>query len=275
MESREKALGGRQSRRTTVPARSIPRDVPAVADGLLAVLPVTDRSPVDEAALNLTDVERASLSTNPFTRRSQLICFREARRATAVDPTAEEIAALEREMETDRRRARWDGFVPPRYRDACLDSVAERSNALAAALLGWAGDSRRPNLIVTGPIGVGKTFAALAAVRSDVEAGRSVRYWSVGRLMQELRPGAPATPEVLAGLLDADVLVLDDLGVEKMSEWTTEQLTIVVDDRYSNCRPIVVTTNDLGSLAGSTRDRGKSRLLDGALVLAVGGTRLR
>lgn len=275
MESREKPSGGRVGRRTTVPARSIPREVPAVAEGVLAVLPVTDLSPVDEAALNLTDVERASLSTNPFVRRSQLICFREARRATAVDPTAEEIEALEREVADARRAGRWEGFVPPRYVDASLDLVATRDKPVAAALLGWAGDTRRPNLILTGAIGVGKTFAALAAVRADVEAGRTVRYWPTGRLMQELRPGAAFTPDVLAGLLDADVLVLDDLGAEKASEWTTEQISIVVDDRYSNCLPIVVTTNDLGTLAGSTRDRGKSRLLDGALVLAVGGTRLR
>lgn len=263
------------SRRTTVAARTIPREAPVLADGLLAVLPLTDRSPVDEAALNLTDDERATLSANPFTRRSQLVCFREARRATAVDPTREEIEALEREIAQDRRAARWVGFVPPRFADASLDAVAVRDNAMAAALLGWACDSRQPNLILTGPIGVGKTFAALAAVRADVEVGRAVRYWPTGRLMQELRPGAPATPDVLAGLLGADVLVLDDLGAEKASEWTTEQISIVVDDRYSNCRPIVVTTNDLGALAGSTRDRGESRLLDGALVLAVGGTRLR
>lgn len=274
MESREKAPGGRVSRRTTLPARSMPRGARPLAAGFLAVLPV-DRSPVDESSLDLLDHERASLSSNPITRRAQLACFREARRAVLVEPSADEIEAREREMAAARRAARWEGFVPPRYIDASLDAVAERDQPIAAALLGWAGDSRRPNLILTGPIGVGKTFAALAAVRADVEAGRRVVYWSTGRLLQDLRPGSVALGDVVRGLLDADVLILDDLGIEKASEWTTEQLSIVVDDRYANLRPIVVTTNDLGSLVGSTRDRGKSRLLDGALVLAVGGTRLR
>lgn len=274
MESREKAPGGRVSRRTTLTARSIPRDGRPGAAGFLAVLPV-DRSPVDEDSLDLLDHERASLSSNPLTRRAQLACFREARRAIVAEPSAEEIEARERALAVARRAARWEGFVPPRFTGASLDAVAERDQPIAAALLGWAGDSRRPNLILTGTIGVGKTFAALAAVRADVEAGRRVVYWSTGRLLQDLRPGSVALGDVVRDLLDADILILDDLGVEKASEWTTEQLSIVVDDRYANLKPIVVTTNDLGSLVGSTRDRGRSRLLDGALVLAVGGTRLR
>lgn len=274
MGKRERGLDGHQSRRAAHSATSMPESGFPLAEGLVAVLPPLDPSPVDEASLDLDDAERASLSRNRIVRDVQLRAFREGRRSLVVDPDPAEVEAAARAAILAKRAARWDGFVPPRFAAASLDLVAERDNDLAVALLGWAG-GRRPNLILTGPMGVGKTFTALAAIRADVEDGAKVRYWSTGRLLQELRPGASATPEVLAGLLDADVLILDDLGVEKVSEWTSEQLSIVVDDRYQHLRPVIVTTNDLGSLAGSTRDRGRSRLLDGATVLSVGGARLR
>ena len=43
--------------------------------------------------------------------------------------------------------------------------------------------------------------------------------------------------------MNCDLLIIDDLGKEKVSEWTLEKLYYVINSRYEDCLPIVITTN--------------------------------
>lgn len=278
MAKRERGLDGRVARRTAVSAITGPGEPIALPRGTVDTISEIlrlDPAPVDEGSLDLDDAERASLSIIPAVRDVQLRCFRESRRADLVDDDPETIARREHEAEQARRVARWEAFVPPRYVDARIGMVLDRDREIGEELLAWLDEDPRPNIVVTGAVGTGKTFAVFAAVRPLVEAGVKVVYWSTGRLLQELRPGSSSTPDLLADLVRADVLILDDLGVEKVSEWTSEQLSIVVDDRYTNLRPIIVTTHDVGALGVSTRHRGRSRLLEGASMFLLDGKRFR
>jgi DNA replication protein DnaC len=71
-------------------------------------------------------------------------------------------------------------------------------------------------------------------------------------------------------VLDADLLVLDDLGAEKTSEWVQETLGLVVNTRYNERRPTIFTTNlrnsgdrdDLLSMTVQLGERTRSRLLE-------------
>ena len=61
---------------------------------------------------------------------------------------------------------------------------------------------------------------------------------------RHLQPAVDATEmDVLRPVLDADLLVLDDLGAERTSEWVQETLGLVVNTRYSERRPTIFTTN--------------------------------
>jgi DNA replication protein DnaC len=276
MTKRERGLEGPETDRTGSSAISVPGEASPVARGTVAdfseILRL-DPSPVDEASLDLDDAERESLSDIPAVRDVQLRCFRESRRTNLIEPAPGEIARREAALRMERRAGLWAEFVPPRYVDASLAGVRKVDPGRADALQAWAVTVPRPNLILTGPIGIGKTYAAFAVVRPFVEAGARASYWSVGRVLQELRPGGDG--KVLDELLESDLLILDDLGVEKISEWTSEQLSIVVDDRYTNLWPTIVTTNDLQALVASTRDRGRSRLLDDATFIAFDGIPFR
>jgi DNA replication protein DnaC len=75
--------------------------------------------------------------------------------------------------------------------------------------------------------------------------------------------------DVLRPVLEADLLVLDDIGTEKTSEWVEETLGLVVNTRYSERRVTVFTTNlhdgnndDLNSVAFKLGLRMRSRLLE-------------
>lgn len=99
-------------------------------------------------------------------------------------------------------------------------------------------------LFVTGAIGTGKTHLASAIAMRLIDAGRSVRFETMVGILRQLRNDfATHASDVLERCVGCDALVLDDLGKEKPTEWALSVLYEVVNVRYANGLPIVVTTN--------------------------------
>ena len=69
------------------------------------------------------------------------------------------------ELERRERGERWATIIPRRFVDAHLDGIEDMPEAAEASLRGWSDAVSRNNLLLTGPVGTGKTYAALAAVR--------------------------------------------------------------------------------------------------------------
>ncbi|MDH6709110.1 DNA replication protein DnaC [Kitasatospora sp. MAA19] len=161
--------------------------------------------------------------------------------------------------------------MPPRYRDA----VAEHPQVLAwvRQVAGQAAAPSRgarrqvatgPSLLMAGVVGAGKTHEAYGAVRRLVEAGIGVRWraTTAADLYAELRPSADTDAErVLATYSRVPLLILDDLGAAKSSEFVEEQTYRLINRRYNHCLPTLITTNlpikDLRTCLG---DRVTSRL---------------
>lgn len=167
------------------------------------------------------------------------------------------------------RRAAWADAIPARFADARLDTLP--TTPAMAQLRVWcqSGDGR--NLILCGPAGTGKTWAATAAARCRFGNGQSVAWWSVVRLLRALRPGGD--DQALADAESVGVLLLDDLAAHKASDWTDEQLYGLVDHRWSNRLPVIATSNVMPDNADRAMDeRLFSRLFgDEAVVLTTGG----
>ena len=130
-------------------------------------------------------------------------------------------------------------------------------------------------LLLHGRHGVGKTHLAVAILKEIVRAKGARAYFYETRellkLVRDTYAGGDATEmEVLRPVFDADLLVLDDLGAEKTSEWVQETLGLVVNTRYSERRATVFTTNlrnstnpeDLQSIRVQLGERTRSRLLE-------------
>lgn len=129
---------------------------------------------------------------------------------------------------------------------------------------------RQPNVLVIGAEpGRGKSHLAEAICREYLAAGNSVRYEVVPILLESLRPSEYEEHGVRRELIrercrNAQVLVLDDLGAEKPSQWTEQELFSLIDPRYANGGKLVVTTNWKGEdfRASQWYQRIGDRLLD-------------
>jgi len=182
----------------------------------------------------------------------------------------------------DKAIAAADEVIPPRFRVPVT---------IPAAVEAWASCGRdAQGLYLTGPVGTGKTHAAWMAVRKWCAAtgviargipqearggavsGPAVIFTRMTDLLDDLRPGDGARARV-RDCQRAALLVIDDLGAEKASEWTQERLYSVIDHRYAACLPLVVTSNlppaNVGEQAG---DRTASRLAEMCTVVPMTGT---
>ena len=99
-----------------------------------------------------------------------------------------------------------------------------------------------------GPVGTGKTSLAILVAKAAKDAGRSHAVFPVPMLLAEIkrtfdRDSGDNYLAFFRRLCSVDLLVLDDLGAEKQTEWVLEQLYSIVNERWQDRRSIVVTTN--------------------------------
>lgn len=144
-------------------------------------------------------------------------------------------------------------------------------------------------LLLYGPHGVGKTHLAVGILREVIRTkGARGFFFETRELLRIVRDTYNRSVEetemdVLRPVLDADVLVLDDLGAERTSEWVQETLGLVVNTRYNARRPTVFTSNLL-DLSDNTDPRTfiyqlgartRSRLLEMCDWIEIDGVDVR
>ncbi|WP_370416902.1 ATP-binding protein [Streptomyces fradiae] len=170
-----------------------------------------------------------------------------AQRGIAPDTAAQEPAP---EPVTTLERA--EARIPARFRHALANhpQVTAWADAIARAGRpgpgGAPGIAEGPSLRIVGPTGTGKTHQAYGAIRALLAAGVRLRWEAVtaADLYARLRPRPGFDSERdLQSLMRCPLLLLDDLGAAKTSEWTEELTYRLINHRYEHLRPTLITTN--------------------------------
>jgi DNA replication protein DnaC len=160
--------------------------------------------------------------------------------------------------------------IPPLYRNTSFDNfmvpgpenpIARRE--LTNALLGVKNFVRdfpnesRPGLLLIGEPGTGKTHLAIAALRKIVEKGFECQFCDYQNLLDRIRSGYDANSnsadkEAYRVALDTEVLLLDDLGAHRVTDWVEDTVTSIVTYRCNNRKALIATTNLPDADAGSS-----------------------
>ena len=170
-----------------------------------------------------------------------------------------------------RRRMTFDAFHPDGNGQLNRDQAAALAGA-HAYIKNWASQEQPIGwLSLTGPFGVGKTHLAVAAATERENRGDDVFFATVADLLDYLRAAfAPDSPIAHDDLLNrirmADLLVLDDMGAERSTPFAEDKLFQIINFRYEERLPTVITTSHRLSDIAVSRPRIASRLQDKLVV---------
>ncbi len=145
--------------------------------------------------------------------------------------------------------------IPERYRDCRLQNFKvfdndslKKAKAVAKRFVDhW--PAVEAGLLITGPVGVGKTHLAVAILNELVDAkGATALFCDFSDLLDRIQASFgkgndESQDDIVAPYRDADLLVLDELGARRPSDWVREILYGLLNTRYNRRRLTILTTN--------------------------------
>lgn len=211
--------------------------------------------------------ERAKLAECPLhPRQSALNCS-----PCAADRNASSDREEREAWDRTRAMAACDESFPRRFRDAqpAHPEVVRWVEAVGKDI------ESAPSLLLLGPQGRGKTWLAYGALRAAL-LKRPRATWASRTFPDfaaSLRPRAGVDTEAeIERFRSADLLLLDDLGTAKGSEWVEEITYRLINGRYEAMRPTVFTTNlTLEELRAAIGDRISGRLAETCIRVLLDG----
>jgi DNA replication protein DnaC len=147
-----------------------------------------------------------------------------------------------------------DANIPRRYQHCTIANFTAYNESLERAgvqarRVAEAFPAITKGLFLEGQPGVGKTHLAVAVLKQVIQTtGARGLFYDTRDLLRVIRstydPSIRTTElEILRPVMTADLLVLDDLGAEKTSEWVEETMNLIVNTRYNERRLTIFTSN--------------------------------
>jgi len=162
---------------------------------------------------------------------------------------------------------RYDGFHFSNYKPQNESQTAALMSAMDVAMK--YPDIER-GIILMGSVGVGKTHLAVSILKGLTERGFGCLFYDFGSLLKEIQDSynphtLTSELSVLSPVLTTDILVLDELGASKPTDWVRDTMAHVINTRYNDRKLTIFTTNYLDDRRSSVEETLEDRI----------GTRLR
>lgn len=135
-------------------------------------------------------------------------------------------------------------------------------------------------LILYGSVGTGKTYAACEVANALIDKGYPVLVTNFARLTNTIQGMFEGKQTYIDSLNRFELLVIDDLGTERNSEYMQETIYSIIDNRYRSGLPFIITTNLTIEEIKKPGDIGRTRIYDRILercfpIEVTGGSRRR
>lgn len=133
--------------------------------------------------------------------------------------------------------------------------------------------------LLWGGVGTGKSYFAGCIANALMEQEVAVRMTNFALILNDLTASFEGRNDYIARLCRAPLLILDDFGMERGTEYGLEQVYNVIDSRYRSRRPLIVTTNislqDLQRPQDTAHARIYDRLLEMCAPIRFSGENFR
>ena len=222
------------------------------------------------------DRENAELSKTMEGNSEQISIWRKNKDTLAIiEERIEQIDKVVQKLKNDSQLgkkfqsktfANWDMNRFPKAYKICY-KYALRFDELSAIGKG---------LILMGNAGTGKTHLASAISNHLMDDLVPVKFGTFISLLDSLKKAFGTDRDIISNLTSTPLLVIDDLGKEKYTDWASQILFQVVDERYNRELPIIITTNlSLQELKERVGEAITSRLMEMCYGVAMNGENYR
>ena len=129
--------------------------------------------------------------------------------------------------------------------------------------------SENLGLLLWGGVGTGKSFLAGCIANALMELEVPVRMTNFARILNELNSSFSGRNDIVDKLCRYPLLIIDDFGMERGTEYALEQVYNIVDSRYRSQKPLIVTTNLTLDEIRHPQDTAHARIYDRILEMCV------
>ncbi|MBQ6483095.1 MAG: ATP-binding protein [Anaerolineaceae bacterium] len=177
-------------------------------------------------------------------------------------------------------RMRMNGFPDTEMRKWTFDAddgKNEEASRIAKNYVKRFGEmlKKGKGLLMYGTVGTGKTFLSVCIANALIDQGHPCLVTNFARITNTLGGMYDGKQQYLDNLNSYDLLVIDDLGAERDTEFMGEVVQTIIDSRYRSGKPLIITTNltsdELKHPSDIRRARTYSRLLEMCIPVEVAG----
>lgn len=117
-------------------------------------------------------------------------------------------------------------------------------------------------LLLYGTVGTGKTYYAACIANALLDEGHRVLMTNFAQLTNTIQGMFEGKQEFINSLNSYSLLIIDDLGAERTTEYMQEMVFNIIDSRYRAGKPMIITTNLTLKEITKAQDIGRDRIYD-------------